>query len=243
VTDNLLPPLDPFDLAKLRESIGLHGVREAIIVDEFGKVIDGHHRKQIADELGVVCPERTVTGLTEPEKYEYAITHNAARRQLTIEQRREVWGRHRAMISAALTADPRRSDRSIAEETGASRPTVAAIREELEENGRVAILERRGRGEPVEREPQAINVADHRNEVWFDLTLGYPCESDQIRKRADDPYPQESDRLTWPSGRQYLIADAARTLAEQDAIVDEVAARAKRELRLHPMKTVAMALR
>jgi hypothetical protein len=241
VTDNLLPPLDDFDLERLDESIRDYGVREPIVEDEYGKPIDGYHRKAIAAKYGLPCPARVVTGLTEPEKYELAIMLNAARRHLTIEQKRHIWKQRRARIEDALIANPTRSDRAIAEETGSTHPTVAAIRERLEENGNLSILERRGRGEPVEREPHAENMADHRNDVWMKVEVGYAAPSDETRRRGMDPYPQASDRLTWSSGQLYLIADAPTNDHEFAALLAEGMQRCQREAVHRPLKTFVRA--
>lgn len=226
MTENLFPPLDDFDLERLDESIRDHGVREPIVKDEFGMMIDGYTRQSIALKYGQECPERIVTGLTEPEKYELEIMLNAARRHLTIEQKRHVWRQRRVRIEAALLADPTRSDRAIAEDVGSTHPTVAAVREELEENGKVSILERRGRGEPEEIPAQ--NVADHRNEVWVMQIIGYSYPSDETRRRGEDPYPQASDRLEWRSGRIILTRPMATNDAEFLELQLEIARRMQR---------------
>jgi len=55
-----MPDLDPKTLEELRESIRDNGVVVPVVVDEFGNVLDGHHRKAIAGELGIDYPEITV---------------------------------------------------------------------------------------------------------------------------------------------------------------------------------------
>src|SRR4029077_2510050 len=245
---NVLPPMDDFDLDKLYASIIEHGVREAIVVDEFGKPIDGHYRKAIANTLVTTCPERTLTGMTEPEKYEYARTHNAARRHLTIEQRREIWDENRAEIKHLLLEQATRSDASIARQLGVDDHTVAKVREDLESSSDIRPTEHRfayGGGERVEREPQAINNADHKGELYFKLDISYPSPSEEIRMRGTKPYPKESERLNWVSGQLYLVADAPRNFAEADALVDEIAERTKREMRKSsiPFKTMIGAFR
>jgi hypothetical protein len=44
----------------LRASIRTHGVLVAVVRDQHGRIIDGHHRERIAAELGVACPVETV---------------------------------------------------------------------------------------------------------------------------------------------------------------------------------------
>lgn len=243
---DVLPPLDRFDYEKLASSILHDGVKEPIVVDEHGVIIDGENRKEIATRFDMPCPERVVTGLTPPEMRDLCIILNAARRQLTIEQRRAVWQGHRAEVKHLLAEQPTRSDRSIADQLGIDHKTVAADRAALESSGEFPTTEYQpgyGGGTRIEAEPKTINNADHRNELAFDLQIHYPCETEDIRRRGDDPYPQESERLTWHSGRTSLIADAARSRADQDAIVAEIAERVGRQLHSRPMKTVLMALR
>jgi ParB-like chromosome segregation protein Spo0J len=57
----ILPSLSPEDYQVLKESIDAHGVLRPIILDNLGDIIDGHHRKKIADELGIKCPSEART--------------------------------------------------------------------------------------------------------------------------------------------------------------------------------------
>lgn len=86
----LLPPLSPEDLDRLRESIRERGIEVPIIVDEDGNIIDGHNRKRIADELGVPCRQEVRSGLADHEKRILAAELNSARRQLTDAQKVEL---------------------------------------------------------------------------------------------------------------------------------------------------------
>ena len=238
---NEIPALDSFVLAKLRASIEQDGVREPIVEDEFGKIIDGHHRKQIADELGIECPSRTVTGLTEPEKYQLAWTLNLSRRHLSLEQKRAAWREHRGEVKHLLQEDPTRSDRSIGEQLGVHHSTVAADRQELESSGELATTEYQpsyGGGKREEREPQAENFADHKNETWISVVIGYACPSDEIRMRGEDPYPKESERLEWKSGRLPLTPNAPSNQAEFAVLLAEGFKRCQREVAERPMKTM-----
>jgi ParB-like chromosome segregation protein Spo0J len=78
-----LPPLPPEQYEALRDHIAVHGVLVPILVDGDGPVrgvIDGNHRKRIADELGYDCPEIVKEGLTDQEKRTLARALNLARR-------------------------------------------------------------------------------------------------------------------------------------------------------------------
>jgi len=79
---NPIPQLTEIELGMLRESIRRDGVQYPVLLDGSGNIIDGHHRKQICDELGIECP--TDTRDVDPETAErLAVTLNLARRQLT----------------------------------------------------------------------------------------------------------------------------------------------------------------
>jgi len=81
-TYQFLPRLTDEERAALRADIAERGVMVAIEVDEHGAILDGHHRAEIADELGIECPSMTRVGMSEPAKREHAIRLNLARRQL-----------------------------------------------------------------------------------------------------------------------------------------------------------------
>lgn len=52
----LLPDLPAADYESLKQSISLNGVNVPILVDQHGEIIDGWHRQQACDELGIFCP-------------------------------------------------------------------------------------------------------------------------------------------------------------------------------------------
>ena len=100
----------------LRASIERFGVLVPITVDQHGEVLDGHHRKRIAEELKAPYDRLVRVCETDEERLEIARTLNADRRQLTEEQRR------------AVAVDLRRdghSERAIAGALGVSQPTRA----------------------------------------------------------------------------------------------------------------------
>lgn len=117
----LLPPLSADENAALRADIEAHGIRVPVDVDEHGQVLDGHHRRQIATDLGIPCPTRVLVGLTEDDKRAHAVAVNVHRRTLTISQRRD-------LVRAELERDPSRSDRAIGRLCGTDGKTVAAVR-------------------------------------------------------------------------------------------------------------------
>lgn len=86
----LWPALDAATEAALRTSIERFGVIVPIVKDQHGRILDGHHRSRIADELGVNYAINVREVEDENEARAIARTLNADRRHLTKEQRREV---------------------------------------------------------------------------------------------------------------------------------------------------------
>jgi site-specific DNA-methyltransferase (adenine-specific) len=78
----VLPPLAPEARQALAEDIRRHGVLVAVEVDEEGNVLDGHHRVELAVELGIEYPVVVRAGLSETERVEHALRLNLLRRHL-----------------------------------------------------------------------------------------------------------------------------------------------------------------
>ena len=132
----VMPDLTPEEYQALKADIQKRGVQVAVLIDEEGNVLDGHHRRQIADELGIDCPHETRSGLTHAEKTNVALALNLARRHLTREQRQKI-------IAGCLLAAPEKSDREIAKATGADHKTVARRREQMESTWEIPQLDAR----------------------------------------------------------------------------------------------------
>jgi hypothetical protein len=77
-----MPPLSEEILAALKADIAENGVRTPVDIDEKGNILDGHHRVQIAQELGIDYPTRVVEGLSEDQKLEHVFAVNLHRRHL-----------------------------------------------------------------------------------------------------------------------------------------------------------------
>ncbi len=131
----VMPALGEDEYRELKEDIARRGVMVPVEFDEHGNVLDGHHRLQICEELGIKdYPKVIRAGMTEEEKRTHARKLNMARRQLSQEQRRE-------LIRQQLKETPEKSDRQIAAGLGISHHTVSARRNELERTGQIAQLE------------------------------------------------------------------------------------------------------
>lgn len=121
----VMPPLTPAEFDDLYRDIASNGIRVPVDVDEDGNILDGHHRAEIAESLGIDFPIRELAGLTEEEKIAHAYAVNVTRRSLTREQKRD-------LIAESLRREPELSDRQHGARTGADGKTVASVREELE---------------------------------------------------------------------------------------------------------------
>lgn len=86
----MFPSLDSATYSALRASIERWGVLVPVAMDQHGRIIDGHHRSQIADEMGVDYPIITHDIESELDVEELARTLNMDRRHLEPEQRREL---------------------------------------------------------------------------------------------------------------------------------------------------------
>ena len=185
-----LPRLSDDEYTSLEKSIREHGIQVPIVVDENGSVIDGHHRKEIADRLGLPCPRNTAGDLDETGKRTLACSLNLDRRHLNREQKREV-------IAKSLTADPQLSDRQHAERVGASPTTVGNLRSTLEETGELSKLDSRlsadGRERPATR--PTTTAADYvTDQDDLDTALadaGFETES-------ETPAPAPAQSVTRP---------------------------------------------
>jgi ParB-like chromosome segregation protein Spo0J len=111
----LFPALDAATEAALTASIERFGVLVPVVVDQHGQCLDGHHRRRIADRLGVKYRVDVVQVAGDEEGREIARSLNSDRRHLDVEQRREV---------VAALREQGHSLRAIAEAVGASKDTV-----------------------------------------------------------------------------------------------------------------------
>ena len=118
----VMPRLSADEFAALESDIVENGVRVPITVAEDGRIVDGHHRDEIARRHGLHCPRVTASG-SEDELRGLAFSLNVNRRHLSREQKR-------ALIAESLKADPILRDRDHARRCGASPTTVGRVRAE-----------------------------------------------------------------------------------------------------------------
>ena len=115
----LLRSLTTGEYDQLKESIRAHGVKVPVEYDETGKILDGHHRVKICQELGIADWPRIVRfGMSEVEKAAHILALNAARRHLTLDDLAEMRKR-RIDLETQLRGEGQ-SLRAIADRAGVS---------------------------------------------------------------------------------------------------------------------------
>lgn len=154
----VMPPLSADEYEELKADILARGVLVPVEYDEHSNILDGHHRVQICDELGITEWPRVVRiGLSEAGKLTHARQLNLARRHLDRQQKRD-------LIAQQLRETPQVSNRQIARDLGCDDKTVATVREELESIAEIPQCDREtsdGRIYPAERErPAAYRYID-----------------------------------------------------------------------------------
>lgn len=207
----VMPRLTADEYADLEQSIKTDGVLVPIIVSPGGEIIDGHHRAEIARRLGVHCPEVVKHGAaTELRTFAYSLNLN--RRHLTREQRRD-------LIAQSLRQDPQLADREHARRTGASHPTVAVVRQKLEQSGDVEELSTRtdslGRQQPARVESVAGEAARHLAASDADYAreaAGIEADLREERQQATSSVgPEPANTVLGTDGKTYSIPPKAAT--------------------------------
>jgi DNA modification methylase len=209
-----LPPL-PYDQhVALKDNIALNGILQPIVVDSDGpvrRIIDGNHRKRIADELGYDCPEIVRAGLGDQEKRTLARARNLARRQLDQAGKR-------ALIADQLRETPDRSNRWIGEQLGVSHPTVASVRREMESTGNpIQCPTRLGADNRVQpaHKPAAVTEANGKNGHSHE-PLAPAASTDDQPEISLDGFDEEEDILRAAAEiRQRRVADQLHKAQER----------------------------
>jgi ParB-like chromosome segregation protein Spo0J len=107
----VMPALSAEEYASLKADIKEHGVLVPVEYDDEGNILDGFHRVQICQELGLDWPKVVRNDLTESQKIGHAWMLNLARRRLNQEQkqtmalasRQDGWTQERIAQALAVT--------------------------------------------------------------------------------------------------------------------------------------------
>lgn len=123
---SLMPMMDDESFARLRADIAKNGVRQPIVLYQ-GFVLDGRNRLKAARSLGLRLDAshfRTFSGDDNAAR-EFVISENMNRRQLNNKQKRE-------FCKEMIRRYPGVTDREFERQTGMSKNTFVAARDELE---------------------------------------------------------------------------------------------------------------
>jgi len=133
----VLSDLDPGALAALRADIAQHGIQVPVVRTADGRIVDGHNRAAIAEELGIGCPEITVD-LDDRQAVETALRLNLLRRHLGPVAWAEAF-RRLAEVRGVRLGQGARNDRTSDTASEVAKPAdVAALAAELGVNARTA---------------------------------------------------------------------------------------------------------
>jgi len=170
--------LDELTIDELRESIREHGVVVPIIRDSYGRIIDGHHRAQIADELDVECPAVTLDDIDDDEQlHQLAVDLNTVRRHLTPAQRQTLVKELR---------ENGHSLRSIATAVGVSPSTAANDVTKLEADGDLEQPERI-KGRDGRSQPSSKPVKPTSHDVPAPAPSDGETRSEPLKQRLGHP--------------------------------------------------------
>lgn len=119
------PPLSPGEYSLLEEDILKNGIREDILHWK-GVIVDGHNRYGISQKHSIPFKHKAINFANKGEAIAWIIRNQIARRNLTREQVRYLWGKH---FATQTTPDfevdkPAKSLRSVAKESGVPRSEV-----------------------------------------------------------------------------------------------------------------------
>lgn len=201
-------PLTIVERDKLKESIRQHGVLVPIVVDPDGNIIDGHHRLELAEELGKECRRDVRAGLSDTEKLDLAETLNAHRRQQTEAEMRAANERKREKAAAYVREHPQASVRRVAAATGTGKTLAHEVKQDLVATGQVSAADtsegrdgKRQKATKTKRaaKPAAPSAPDEDLGGLEDLTRG-------LLGLALSPEPEAEDEGPDPEGWTWVEA-------------------------------------
>jgi len=116
---SLLQPLTSEEKEALRADVEVNGVLQAIVLDEEGTILDGHHRFAIDPK----CRTIVKRGLSRGEKLAYTIRANLTRRNLTQSQKQELKVKQKEI--AKKLSEENRTQTEIAQLLGVTQQAVS----------------------------------------------------------------------------------------------------------------------
>jgi ParB-like chromosome segregation protein Spo0J len=198
---NPLPPLSDEERGRLRASIMQDGVVVPVLHDARGTVIDGHHRKELAEELGIDYPTQTID-VDQETADRLRLTLNWARRQMTTIDQHELLARLARKHWPAAAAEARermlagKSDPKDTVSLGSSKKaqTRDVVAERINADLAAAGETKRVTGKTVERAQATARLPESakRQVRCGEVSLNsvHPYQSGSRRK--DNPKPQKA---------------------------------------------------
>jgi ParB-like chromosome segregation protein Spo0J len=185
----LLPELPPEQFEALKADIAKRGVVVAVVMDEFGEIIDGHSRGLACRELGINdYPVEVRRGLSEAEKRALARNLNALRRHLSREQ-------VRSLIADQLRDTPDWSNQRIADGLGVDGKTVASVRAGLAATSEIPRLDKTvGADGKARRAPPKRHRKNHSLPLAADELLLDDEDDDADEAAAPEPTQDKARR-------------------------------------------------
>jgi len=160
MTYQLFDILPPAVEDALRESIREFGVIVPVVVDQHGQILDGHHRKRIADELGVDVAWSTIAVENEEHGKRIALDLNTNRRQVSRKER---------LRMVKHLSEAGHTTRAIAEAVGASKSQVDRDEAELSRAGQLDKPDKKvgkdGKVRPSKRPPVVTTTTEAEAEA------------------------------------------------------------------------------
>ncbi|GAI78296.1 unnamed protein product, partial [marine sediment metagenome] len=180
----ILPTLGQDDYGRLKESIKERGIQEAIKILPDGVIVDGYHRKKIAQELEIKDIPYEIKQLDKDEALELGISLNLARRNLSFEQKKEIIKKLRGRGW---------TQKRVAQVIGIPRRTLGDL--ENISNGEIAITYipdlRYKISKKVEDEIFERSKTETQEEIASDHNITQPRVSQIIKKKKDQIHKKE----------------------------------------------------
>jgi site-specific DNA-methyltransferase (adenine-specific) len=131
-----LPDLPDEEFEALKADIRANGLQYPVIQDDKGNTLDGHQRERALTELRIKnYPVKVIAGLTEEQKWHYAIAVNVKRRNLTTAQKR-------TLIEREIKRTPDIAAQWHSEILGVDIKTIQATRKRLEATLEIPVLKK-----------------------------------------------------------------------------------------------------
>jgi len=127
----IMPPLSTEEKEALRASIEMEGIRDPIIVDEEGNILDGYTRYEIASD----APRKVIKGLTEGEKLAFALRSNLGRRNLSLAQKKDLLKKQREIARQLREENPTKNTNArVGAMLGVSEATISRWLDDSKQN-------------------------------------------------------------------------------------------------------------